>query len=118
LSTLTTTTPDRSSHRQQGGQPAEGGPVPDGGRNGHERHAGQPADHRGQGALHARDDDEAVGSVEVGAHGKQTVQACDADVRDDGHSRAERPRREGGLAGDGEVRGAGRHHDDLAERRR
>ena len=51
-------------HREQRGEPAEARAVADAGRHRHHRRADQPADDRGQRALHAGDDDEAVGAVE------------------------------------------------------
>ena len=52
-------------HRQQGGQPAERGAVPDAGRDRDHRHAGQPADDGGQRALHAGHHDQAVRLLEL-----------------------------------------------------
>ena len=103
-------------HAQQGGQAAEGGAVPDAGGDRDERRPGEATDDRGQGALHAGDDDEAVDLVEPVAHGHEAVQAGHADVADlDGL---------GAVAGDGErhlggdrgVGGAGADDPDPAAR--
>ena len=69
-------------HRQQGGDAAERRAVPDAGGHRDERYAGQPADHGRQRALHAGDDDQAVGGGEPVADAEQPVQAGDADVVD------------------------------------
>ena len=53
-------------HREQRGDPAEGGAVADAGRHRDERHADQAADHGRQRALHAGDDDQAVGAARAG----------------------------------------------------
>ena len=84
LSMLTTVTPGRArvEHRQQGGQPAERGAVPDAGRHRDQRHADQPADDRGQRALHPGDHDQAVGRLEPVADAEQPVEAGHADVVD------------------------------------
>ena len=81
---LTTRHPGRAGvqHRQQGGQAAEGGAVPDAGRHRHEGYADQAADHAGQGALHAGHHDQAVRPGEPVAGLEQPVQPGDADVLD------------------------------------
>ena len=77
-------------HRQQRGEAAERRAVPDAGRHRDQRYAGQPADHGRQRALHAGDDDEAVGVLEPVADVEQPVQPGHADVVD-----RVRPRRRG-----------------------
>src|SRR6266498_5686216 len=68
-------------HRQQGSEAAEGGAVADAGRHGNDRAIDQPADDAGQGAVHAGDDNDAVGvSVQVTA-AQQAVDSGNADVR-------------------------------------
>ena len=73
--------------------PPNDGAVPDAGRHGDERDAGQPADHAGQRALHAGDDDEAVGRVEPVADLEQPVQPGHADVARSARPRRRAPRR-------------------------
>ena len=69
-------------HRQQGGEPAEAGAVADRGRHGDQRDAGQPADHAGQRALHARDHHQAVEIGQLVGDGEQPVQPGHPDVGD------------------------------------
>ena len=94
-------------HREQRGQPAERGAVADAGRHRDERYAGQPADHGGQRALHAGDDDQAVGGLEPVADAEQPVQPGDADVVDQVDAGAVHPGGQRGLGGDRGVGGAG-----------
>ena len=105
-------------HRQQGGQPAEGGAVPDAGRHRHEGYADQAADHAGQGALHAGDHDEAVRPGEPFARLEQPVQPGHADVLDALDPGAVHGHGERGLGGDRRVGGAGADHGDEPTGRR
>ena len=77
-------------HGEQGREPAEARAVADAGRHRDHRRADEAADHRRQGALHAGDDDEAVGAVEDRPGGDQAVQPGDADVVDPLDAGAER----------------------------
>ena len=69
-------------HRQQRGQPAEGRAVPDAVGTATSGTPVRPPTTDGQRALHAGDDDEAVGGGEPVADVEQPVQAGDADVVD------------------------------------
>ena len=109
----------RVEHRQQRGQAAEGGAVPDAGGHRHEGYAAQAADDAGQRALHAGDHDEAVGAGEA----RRGPRAAGAARRPRRPRSAAPPapctaaveRRLGGHRG---VRGAGGDHRDQPARRR
>ena len=83
LSMLTTVTPGAQelSIASSAAMPAERGAVADAGRDRDQRDADQPADHGRQRALHAGDDDQAVGLLEPVADAEQPVQAGDARRR-------------------------------------
>ena len=76
-------------------------------------HRDQAADHRGQGALHARADDDGVDRLEIVADGEQAVQAGDADVVEAGDAGAKGLRGDSGLFRDGNVAGAGADDGDV-----
>ena len=119
LSMLTTVTPGRAGveHRQQRGDAAERGAVADAGRHRDERDADQPADHGGQRALHAGDDDQAVGLLEPVADAEQPVEAGHADVGDHVDPGPVDPRGQRRLGGDRGVGGAGADDGDRAAAR-
>ena len=85
--------------------------VPDARRDGDHRLVDQPADHRGQRALHPRDDDQDPRPPQVVERREQSVQPGDADVLEELDLIAEALRHADGLGGDREV-GAARGDDD------
>ena len=105
-------------HAEQGGDAAERGAVPDARGDRHERDAGQAADHGRQGALHAGDDDQAVGDGEPVADREQPVQAGHAHVVDPVDRGAVHAHGQRGLGRDGGVGGAGADDRDRAARLR
>ena len=120
LSMLTTVTPGAQelSIAEQRGEAAERGAVPDAGGHRHERDAGQAADHGRQRALHAGDDDEAVGPASRSRTREQPVQPGHADVVDPVDRGAVDPHGQRGLGGDRGVGGAGADDRDGAARLR
>ena len=104
----------RVEHGQQGGQPAEGGAVPDAGGDRDHGHAGQSSDDGGQRALHARHHDQAVRPLELVADREQPVQSGHADVADLVDAGPVDAGGERGLGGDGSVGGPGTDHRDGA----
>ena len=103
-------------HGEQRGHAFERGAVSDAGRNGHHRCAGQSADHAGERALHAGDDDQRIG---IGDHvelGEEPVQAGDTDVGDQGCLDPGGAQCGQRLVGNGSITGAGGdHHDTTVE---
>src|SRR3990172_1898195 len=75
----------------------------------------EAGDDAGQGALHARDDDEHVRGEELGQVVEEAVDAGDTDVADHGRLAAEQAGGERRLLGDGQVGGAGANDADAGQ---
>ena len=90
-------------HRQQCRDAVETGAVPDAGRDGDHRCAGEAAEHAGECALHAGHDDQCVSVGQLVETGEQPVQAGDADVGHHGGIEPVGAQCERRLVGDGDV---------------
>ena len=114
LSMLQDDDPGRTGvqHREQRGETPERRSVPHRGGNRHDRDPGEPADDRGQGAVHPGDDDQAVRLVQLGPHGEQPVQPSDPDVVDPADGGPEGARRERRLGGHLSIRSPRRDDRD------
>ena len=99
-------------HGQQRRQAVEGRPVAHRGGHGDDGRGDEPGDHRGQRAVHARDDDDRRRPLEQLAAGEDPLQPGDPHVDEQLHAAAQVTGGEPGLPGDRDVGGAGAGDDD------
>lgn len=102
-------------HAEQGSDAAETGAVSDAGRDGDDRLADEAGYGAWEGPFHTGGDDDGVASLEPIPYGEKAVDAGDADVADAIHGVPKGFKGDGGLLGDGDIRGAGAYHGHLAK---